>query len=68
MLSQSLEEGRSTNRRLPNHSTSDRREGTISTVATPLALLGVEVASVTDPNLRGLKTAVLRALWGATRM
>ena len=26
------------------------------------------VASVTDPDLRGLETVVLRALWGATHL
>ena len=35
---------------------------------TPLVLHGVPVASVTDPDLRGLETAVVRALWGATRL
>ena len=34
----------------------------------PLALHGVAVASVTDPDLRGLGTAFVRALWGATRL
>ena len=29
---------------------------------------GVAVASVTEPDLRGLETAVVRALWGATRL
>ena len=34
----------------------------------PLVLHGLGVASVTDPDLRGLETAVVRALWGATRL
>ena len=43
-------------------------ERAISTLVTPLALHGVAVAPVTEPNLRGLKTAVVRALWGAARL
>ena len=59
---------RSALRRLPHVSTYDQRERAISTLVTPLALHGVAVASVTDPDLRGLETAVVRALWGATRL
>ena len=62
------EAGRSALRCLPHLSTYDRRERAISTLVTPLALHGVAVASVTDPDLRGLETAVMRALWGATRL
>ena len=40
----------------------------MNTLVTPLALHGVVVACVTDPDLRGLETAVMRALWGATRL
>ena len=61
-----LEAGRSALRRLPHLSTYDRRERAIST--TPLALHGAAIASVTDPDLRGLETAVMRALWGAMRL
>ena len=68
MLSRRLEAGRSALHRLPHLSTYDRRERAISTQVTPLALHGVAVASVTDPDLRGLETAVVRALWGATRL
>ena len=68
VLSRRLEAGRSAVRRLPHLSTYDRRERAISTLVTPLALHGVAVASVTDPNSRELETAVLRALRGATRL
>ena len=68
MLSRRLQAGQSAVRRLPYLSTYDRRERAISTLVTPLALHGVAVASVTDPDLRGLETAVVRALWGATRL
>ena len=68
LLSWRLEAGRSTLRRLPHLSTYDRRERAISTLVTPLALHGVAVASVTEPDLRGLETAVVRALWGAMRL
>ena len=66
VLSRHLESGRSALRRLPNLSTYDCRERAINTLVTPLALHGVAVALVTDPDLRGLETAVVRALWGAT--
>ena len=62
------EAGRSALRRLPHLSTYDCRERAISTLVTLLALHGVAVASVTDPELRGLETAVVLALWGATRL
>ena len=68
MPSRRLEAGRSALRRLPHLPTYDRRERAISTLVTPLALHGVAVASMTDPNLRGLETAVMRALCGATRL
>ena len=63
-----MEARRSALRRLPHLSTYDRRERAISTLVTPLALHGVAVASVTDPNLRGLETTVMRALCGGTRL
>ena len=63
VLSRRLEAGRSALCRLPHLSTYDRRERAIRTLVTPLALDGVAVAWVTDPNLRGLETAVVRALW-----
>ena len=66
VLSRRLEAGRSALRRLPHLSTYDRRERAISTLVTPLALHGVAVALVKDSNLRGLETAVVLALWGAT--
>ena len=68
VLSRRLEAGRSALRRLPHLSTYDRRERAISTLVTPRALHGVAVASVREPDLRGLETAVVRALWGATRV
>ena len=68
VLSRRLEAGRSALRRLTHLSTYDRREWAISTLVTPLALHGVAVASVTEPDLRGLKTAVVRALWGSARV
>ena len=67
VLSRRLEAGRSTLRRHHHLSTYDRRERAISTPVTPLALHGVAVASATDPDLRGLETAVVRALWEAIR-
>ena len=66
VLSRRLEAGPSVLRRLPHLSSYDRRERTISLLVTPLALHGVAVASVTEPDPRGLETAVVRALWGAT--
>ena len=63
-----LKAGRSALRRLPHLSTYDRRERAISTLVTPLALHGVAVASVTEPDLRGFETAVVRALWGPARV
>ena len=68
VLSRRLEAGRSALCRLPRLSTYDRRERAISTLVTPLALHGVAVASLTEPDLRGLETVVVRALWGATRL
>ena len=68
VLSRRLEAGQSALSRLPHLSTYDRRERAISTLVTPLALHGVAVASVTEPDLRGLETVVVRALWGATRL
>ena len=68
VLSRRLEAGRSALRRLPHPSTYDRRERAIGTLVTPLALHGVAIASVTERDLRGLETAVVRALWGATRL
>ena len=68
VLSRRLEAGRSALRRLPHLSTYDRRERAISTLVTPLALHGVAVAPVTEPDLRGLETAVVQALWGPARV
>ena len=68
VLSRRLEAGRSALRRLPHLSTYDRRERAVSTMVTPLALHGVAVASVTEPDLRGLETAVVRALPGPARV
>ena len=68
VLSRRLEAGRSALRRLPHLSTYDRRERAISTLVTPLALHGVAVAPVTEPDLRGAETAVVRALWGPARV
>ena len=68
VLSRRLEAGRSALRRLPHLSTYDRQEQAISTLVTPLALHGAAVASVTEPDLRGLETAVVRALWGPARV
>ena len=61
VLSWRLEAGRSALRRLPHLSTYERRERAITMQVTPLALHGVAVAQVTDPDLRGLETAVVRA-------
>ena len=66
VLSRRLEAGRSALRCLPRLSTYDRRERAISTLVTPLVLHGVAVAPVVEPDLRGLETAVVQALWGAT--
>ena len=60
VLSRRLEARRSALRRLPHLSTYDRRERAISTLVNPLAFHGVAVASVTDPDLRGFETAVVR--------
>ena len=68
VLSRRLEAGRSALRRLPHLATCDRRECAISTLVTPLALHGVAVAAVTEPDLRGLETTVVRALWGPARV
>ena len=58
--------GRSALRRPPHLATYDRRERAISTRVTPPVLHRVAVASVTNSDLWGQKTAVLRALWGTT--
>ena len=68
VLSQRREAERSALHPLPHLSTYERRERAISTLVTPLALHAVAVVSVTDPDRRGLETAVMRALWGATRL
>ena len=69
VLFRRLEAGRSVLRRLPHLSTYDRRErAIISALVTPLVLHGVAVALVTDPDLRGLETVVMWAVWGATRL
>ena len=64
VLSRRLKARRSALRRLPHLSTNDRRERAISTLVNPLALHGVAVVSVTEPEVRGLETAVVRGLWG----
>ena len=63
-----LEAGRSALRHLPHLCTYDRRERASTTLVTPLALHGLAIASVSEPDLQGLKTAVVRAIWGATRL
>ena len=68
VLARRLESGRSALRRLPHLATFDRRARAVSTLVTPLSLHGVAVASVADPDLGGFETAVLRAVWGATRL
>ena len=68
VLSRHLEAGRSALRRLTHLSTYDRRERAVSTLVTPLALHWVAVAPVTEPDLWGLETAVVRAMWGAARV
>ena len=68
VLSRRLEAGRSALRRLPHLPAYDRRERAGSTLVTPLALHGVAVASVTETDLRGFETAVVRALWGPARV
>ena len=68
VLSRRLEAGWSALRRLPHLSIYDRRERAISTPVIPLALHGVAVASVMEPDLQGLETAVVRTLWGARRL
>ena len=68
VLSRRLEAGRSALRCVPHLSTYDPRERAISALVTPLALHGVAVATMADPDQRGLETAVLQALWGATRL
>ena len=40
----------------------------VNTLVTPLSLHGVAVAPVTDRDLKGLETMVLRAVWGTTRL
>ena len=68
VLSRRLEAGQSALRRLPHLSTYERRERAISTLVTLLVLQGAAVASVTDPDVRRLETAVAWALWGAKRL
>ena len=68
VVSPRLEAGRSALRRLLYLSTYERRERAISTLVTPLALHGVAVAPVTEPDLRGLGSATVQARWGATRL
>ena len=68
VLAKRLEAGRRALRRLPHLTTFDRRVRAVSTLVTPLALHGVAVASFADSGLGGLETAVLRAVWGATRL
>ena len=68
VLSRRLEAGRTAPRHLPHLSTYDRRERVVNTMATPQALHGVAVASVTDPDMWRLETAVVRALWRPTRL
>ena len=67
MLSRRLEVGRSALRRLPYLVIYDHWERASSMVLTPLTLHAVAVDSIMDSDLRGLETAVLGALWGATR-
>ena len=40
----------------------------VSTLVTPFSLHGVAVAPVTDRDLMGLETMVLRVVWRATRL
>ena len=68
LLSRRREARRSALSRLPHLSTYDRRPRAISTLVTPLALHGVVVTSLTELDLRGLETAVVRAVWGGTRL
>ena len=68
VLSRRLQAGRSVVRRLPHLPTYDWRERAISTLVTPLALHGVAVVPVTEPALRELETAIVRALWGPARV
>ena len=60
VLSRRLEAGRSALRRLSHLSTYPRRERAISTLVTPLALHGLAVASVTDPDLREMPPFLAR--------
>ena len=62
LLSQRPEAGQSALRHLPHLSTYESRERAFSTLVTPLARYGVAVASVMEPNLRGLENAVVGAL------
>ena len=68
VLSRRLEAGRSALCCLPHLSTYDRRERAISTLVNPLALHGVAMAPVAEPDLRALETAVVRALWATARL
>ena len=68
VVAKRLEAGRSALRRFPHLATFDRRAKVVNTLVTPLSLHGVAVASVTDSDLGCFKTAVLRAVWGATRL
>ena len=55
-------------RRLPHLPAFQRRVRVFSTLVTVLALHGVAVAPVTDRDLLGIETVVLRAVWGATTL
>ena len=68
VLSRRLEAGQSALRHLPHLSTYERSERAIIALVTLLARHGVVVPSVTDLDLGGLETAVVWALWGATRL
>ena len=63
-----LESGRTVLRRLPHLPTFQQRGRAVSTLVTPVALHGVAVAPLTDRDLMGLETMVLRPVWGATRL
>ena len=68
VLSRHLEGVQSALRRLPQPSTYERLERAINTLVSPLVLHGLAVASVTDQDLWGMEIAVVRAMWGATRL
>ena len=67
-LAKGLEAGRIARRRLSHLATFDRRAKVVNTLVTPPSLHGVAVAPVTDSDPGGFETAVLRAVWGATRL